>query len=133
MTKVRIRVSAVIAKNDKILLIHRQKRGREYWTYPGGGIEEGETAEEAVIREVKEETSLEASNPRFAFMVQVLDRGNKHPVYFVDVGLGTPELGGPEALKNNPNNWYQPEWIEISQLKLMVLFPKQITERLFKR
>ena len=46
--------------HDKILLI---KRGttvfRGYWALPGGKVETGETVEEAVLREVKEETGLE--------------------------------------------------------------------------
>jgi 8-oxo-dGTP diphosphatase len=45
--------------NNKILLI---KRGtsvfRGYWALPGGKVEDGETVEEAVVREVKEETGL---------------------------------------------------------------------------
>ena len=45
--------------NDKILLI---KRGtvvfRGYWALPGGKVEAGETVEQAVIREVGEETGL---------------------------------------------------------------------------
>lgn len=40
---------------------------REYWTLPGGGVEADETPHQAVVREVKEETGLEARVCRFLF------------------------------------------------------------------
>ena len=51
---------ALILDNDKVLLIHRFKDGREYFVLPGGHIEDGETEEETLIREIKEETNLDA-------------------------------------------------------------------------
>lgn len=41
---------------DKFVVVYHQDK--KYWTPPGGGIEAGETYEEAVIREVKEETNM---------------------------------------------------------------------------
>ena len=40
----------VIIKNNKILLIHRLKKGEEYFVLPGGGIEDGETPEATIKR-----------------------------------------------------------------------------------
>ena len=56
----RVAVGAMIARGDRVLLV---RRGREpakgIWTVPGGGVELGETVEEAVRREIREETGLE--------------------------------------------------------------------------
>lgn len=41
---------------DKLIVVYA--RGKGYWTFPGGAIEPGETYEEAVIREVKEESNM---------------------------------------------------------------------------
>ena len=53
---------AVIIKNNKVLMVRQYvQRGDIVWNFPGGGIEENETPEEACIREVKEETGLEVT------------------------------------------------------------------------
>lgn len=56
-----IRVQAAVMRQDRILLVKHvnHRTGQVYWWLPGGGIEDGETPEEAVVREVREETQLE--------------------------------------------------------------------------
>ncbi|OUR80713.1 hypothetical protein A9Q83_00265 [Alphaproteobacteria bacterium 46_93_T64] len=54
-----IGVGAVIWRGDEVLLIKRGKDpGKGKWSLPGGGQELGETATQAIIREIQEETSL---------------------------------------------------------------------------
>jgi len=57
-----IGVAAIIVDKKKILMIKRAKTKElhpGHWGLPGGKVEEGETPEEAVVREAKEETNLD--------------------------------------------------------------------------
>jgi len=59
-------VAAVVFSDDFVLLVRRGKDPRrDSWGLPGGAVELGETAEEAVIREVLEETGLEVEPLKF--------------------------------------------------------------------
>jgi len=55
----RNRASVVIVENNKVALIRRVREGLVYYVFPGGGIENGETPEEASKREAFEELGEE--------------------------------------------------------------------------
>lgn len=57
--KIRV-VAAIITKNKKYLITRRasSKHLAGFWEFPGGKIEEGETAEACLIREIKEELNI---------------------------------------------------------------------------
>ena len=57
-------VDAIVVKDEKFLLIKR-KNPPYGWALPGGLVDKGETVETAVVRELKEETCLEAGDIKF--------------------------------------------------------------------
>ncbi|HEV2276178.1 MAG TPA: NUDIX hydrolase [Acidobacteriaceae bacterium] len=65
-------VGAVVIEDGKVLLVRRgQEPLKGHWSLPGGALELGETLEEGVIREVREESGLEVEA---LAIVEVFDR-----------------------------------------------------------
>lgn len=117
------RASAIVLKDNQILLMRRFVKGRgEYWVFPGGGVEEGETVEQAMKREVLEELSLIVTEckPLFDFFNE-FTLGGKYPprqdYYFLVTGFtGEVKLGGEEAERMNEDDQYIPTWVALSAL-----------------
>ncbi len=55
----RIRVSAILRWQGRVLLCRQEKPGKEYWLLPGGGVDGGETLLDALRRELNEELALD--------------------------------------------------------------------------
>jgi 8-oxo-dGTP diphosphatase len=73
--------SGFVIDKDKVLMVRQHvQRGAIVWNFPGGGIEEGESPEEACIREVKEETGydvrikslLHHDSKKYTYIVQIV-------------------------------------------------------------
>ena len=60
-TRYNLGVGGAVIKDDKLLLVRRaSRRGRGNWQIPGGFVEQDETMEQAVVREVQEEAGVTA-------------------------------------------------------------------------
>ncbi|MEM3613618.1 MAG: NUDIX domain-containing protein, partial [Candidatus Bathyarchaeia archaeon] len=76
-------VGAIIICDGKILLEKRKgEPGRGKWSVPGGLVELGERAEDAVIREVKEETGLVVADPELIDVVDNIVRDENGEVKY---------------------------------------------------
>src|SRR3989344_2401878 len=123
MRRIGIRVSAIIIKSKKVLLIHRKRVGKEYWVFPGGKVEASESCEEALAREVKEETNLDVKSSKLAFRSVNELNGKSYPFYLCDVTDGIPEIIGEEKDSQSKRNWYHLEWIEMPNVNDLNLVP----------
>ena len=92
----RIRVSAILSWNGRILLCRHEKPGKEYWLLPGGGVNSGESLVDALRRELAEEIGIDEELP-VEGPVAVVDSippvqsfAPKHVVHIIFAG----DLGG---------------------------------------
>lgn len=128
-TIVRERAGVVIIHEGKILLLHRRKYGRRYYLVPGGGVEDGETVEEAAIREAREETGLDVTLARKVWEYQ--NRQQREHYFLCDRFDGELRLGGPEVKRQSRENVYQLEWVPLSALDTIPLHPRPLVEAIF--
>ena len=80
----RNRSMAIVMRNGTILMEEVYFEGRHFYTLPGGGMEEGESPEETVLRELKEECGLDGNVIRLLNVIHRAD-GSEEYTYQVEV------------------------------------------------
>ena len=133
-----IRVAGIVPMNDGFVLMHRKNVARnkdyqEYYTFPGGHLEKGETLEEGVIREIKEEFGIRVKVVRNLYELKN-DKLNMKEFFFlceyVDGEFGT---GEGEEFSNNPAykdcGEYIPEIVKSEKISDLILLPLEIKEK----
>lgn len=127
----RVRVAGILIEDGRILLIEHTKNDKKYWLVPGGGVDWGESASAALIREFKEETSLDIEVEKFLFISETIapDR-QKHVInlYFkikkVENSSNIMKLGEEKILTDL-------RFIPEDEIKNIKLYPN-IKEKLIK-
>jgi 8-oxo-dGTP pyrophosphatase MutT (NUDIX family) len=119
---------AVVINGDKVLVMKRHRRGRNYAVLPGGGVEAGETAAEAALRELREETTLVAEIDRLLWTGMHNDRPASY--FLMTTVRGRVELSGPESLANRADNSYELRWVTAGQFAELGLHPPDVRGRL---
>ena len=116
----RTRAGIVLINDNHIALIERFRAGLHYFVFPGGGVDEGETPEQAAIRESMEELGVEVGIKQKVAEIH-FGTTSTH-VYFlaerVRGEFGTGE--GEEFTRPEPENLfggtYNPVWMPIEEL-----------------
>jgi 8-oxo-dGTP diphosphatase len=111
------RSAAVIIEDGRVALIERVRAGQTYFVFPGGGIEAGETAEEACVREIHEELGLEVRLGPLAAVVEF--KGGEQLYYLARIVGGEFGTGEGEELTADPDSEagsYRPVWVDLTGL-----------------
>ena len=129
----RTRAGIVLIQDDKVALIERHRAGLDYFVFPGGGVDEGETPERAAIREAMEELGIEVAIKKKVAEIHIGQKSKQ--VYFLVEQVGG-EFGsgaGEEYTDADPNDpsegIYIPIWMPIEELALHEkIYPVALTE-----
>ena len=88
----RVRVAALILIQGRVVLVRHRAGSAVYHLLPGGGVDYRETLEEALVREVGEETGLEVQIERPLFISDTIDpHGRRH---VVNITFAASVVGG---------------------------------------
>jgi len=96
-------VAAIIERDGRILATQRGYGDyKDGWEFPGGKIEEGETAEEALVREIAEELEVEIEVVR-----HVVDVSYTYPTFQLEMAcfLCSIAHGTPRLLEHEAARW----------------------------
>ena len=119
------RHAGIVIKDGKLLLIHRIKEGFEYHVFPGGHRRRDESGEDAVIREIFEETGITVAEPKLAF--DFSDPRNEwiHYYYICTWKNGDKlYLNGEEKDADPKVNFFDPMWIDLNEISNLNILPE---------
>lgn len=118
------RAQCLVVRDNKILMVKHRHRDDEWYCSPGGGIEKGETPEQAAIRELQEECNVSGSIiKKTSEYVDPYDDNNFFYTFHIDIGNQLPSLGyDPEESIENP---------VLSEVRWMSLYEISEVDRAF--
>ena len=119
MKTVRV-VAAIIIENGKVFATQRgYGEFKDGWEFPGGKIEPGETPEEAIVREIKEELDTEVE------VIELLDTVEyDYPNFHLSMGCFICKIkSGDLVLKEHE----AAKWLTMAQLNDVKWLPADIT------
>jgi len=124
------RAVLIFIHDNNILLLYRFKGGEEYYVFPGGGVEDNESIDEAAIREAEEETGLGVTIAKKLWEYE--NNGRIEHFYLIGEFSGELKIGGPEQDRQSSDNVYRLEWIPLAKLKNIKLLPDIMRDRVLK-
>jgi 8-oxo-dGTP diphosphatase len=133
----RTRAGIVLIEDNKVALIERHRAGLDYFVFPGGGVDEGETPEQGAIREAMEELGVQVAIKQKVAEIH-FGRTSTH-IYFLvervsgEFGTGT----GEEFTDANPEDpqegVYFPIWMPVEELaQHHNIYPSDLTKLVIK-
>jgi len=127
MRQIEIIVRVIIKYKNSILLC--KNKNKDYYYLPGGHVEFGETLEEALTREILEETDLKIKKPKLLFILEnFFEQNNKfhHEINFVFEA---------KATKKNfkiKEGYLVFDWFSKKDIKKLNILPEKIKNFLVK-
>jgi 8-oxo-dGTP diphosphatase len=89
--RLRVRVCGLCWDHDTLLLVnHKSLTSSDFWAPPGGGVEYGESLENALKREFLEETGLQIDLLKFCFGCEFI----QDPLHAVELFFLVKQVGG---------------------------------------
>ncbi len=114
----------IIGQDRKVLVMRRDKQSGDYYTLVGGRVNEGETQEQALVREVKEETGLDITKSRLVFVEEHPAPYNEQYIFLCESSptdaITALEEGSEEAELNKYGfDTHEPLWVDVNSFSML--------------
>lgn len=126
----------LIDESGKMLLVRQRHEGKDVWMVPGGGIEDGENAVEAAVREVREETGLEIEVLSLLWHVEeVSSRGQRFVNFFsARIKGGKLALGHDPEFDDNSQVLKEVRFMTREEIKnIPILYPEYLRDEVWEK
>ncbi|BCB03681.1 NUDIX domain-containing protein [Bacillus sp. KH172YL63] len=135
---IRNSAKAIIIKGDKLLLTKNRDEEGDFYLFPGGGQEHGETLHDALIRECMEETGCTVEVGELIHIREYIGKNHEHASF--DSGLHqmefyfrttiTGEQDTPQPPSIPDSHQVGTEWLDLQSLVQFRIYPKKIIPHL---
>jgi 8-oxo-dGTP diphosphatase len=126
-----MRSAVIILENDQVALIERVRDGHTYYVFPGGTIEEGETAQAAAMREAYEELGVQVE---LQMLTAVVTFHNEDQHYYrATISAGQFGTGTGEefsSARSSARGSYRPLWLARQDLLQYDVRPHALAQAL---
>lgn len=121
----KVRVAVVLLQEGRILMV--RQNNKDFWVFPGGTLDPGESIEECGIREIKEEFNLDIKIDRLLYIADFMTP--KRPT--IDVFFLGHYLSGEMKLAED-ENLNEAGFFTLDELKKLPVQPRMVSEQVQK-
>lgn len=126
--KIKIRAGGIAYKDGKLIIAKHNEDGHEYYVLPGGGLENEESPQWALIREFKEETGFDVKIGRLAYYKILYN----DEYYSLDMIYECEIVGGELEINDPDGKVEEVRFVDKEGLDEVVFYPVQLKGHLFK-
>lgn len=129
--RIPIRPCAVLIEEEKVLCVECKYDDGEYFLFPGGGVQIGETLAETVRREMLEETGIKIRIKKLVYIDDWI-KDKKNNLRVLNVFFLVEKIGGSLIQGEKDDGKIKSlKWIPLKDLDKLDFRPKYIAERIF--
>ena len=116
----RIRVAAIIVRDNELLLVRHVKEEKSYWLLPGGGLEYGEPLADGLRRELREEACIEIAVGDLVVVNDSIPPGNtRHTINL----CFTAEIVSGQVRRGCDPRVVEVRFVPVNELESLTLYP----------